>query len=93
MDVIMRRRNADVLFWASIKPNKRGSFEDFMLLLSEQARRENIKLTFVFGEELEEYYQGKGMEFIAADVTKLNSPWFLSRTVRRLRPRCIHFHF
>jgi glycosyltransferase involved in cell wall biosynthesis len=91
--MIGNHQNTDVLFWANIKPNKRGSFEDFMLLLSEKACLQNVNIKFVFGEGLDEAYQDKGMDFISADVTKLCSPLLLYRVVKETRPRCIHFHF
>ena len=90
---IHKKNSVDVLFWANIEPNKRGSFEDFMLRLSQEAMNQGLKIKFVFGNKVSGYYKDKNIDYISTNISNLNSVPFLRSVLKKEQPRTIHFHF
>ena len=91
-----KRKAVDVLFWACIEPNKRGSFEDFILCLHQESLLHGIKIKFVFANTtnvlLKSIEEG-GIDYISADLSNIDSLIFMASLLRRIHAKTIHFHF
>ena len=50
----MKTTTCDILFWASIQPNKHGSFEDFICHLARACSQHDLEIVFALGDEITE---------------------------------------
>jgi L-malate glycosyltransferase len=85
------KKQVDVLFWANIAPNKRGSFEDFIFCLSKEASIQGINIIFVFLSNVNDHL--KNIHCIETDTEKIHSLLFLKTLLKKIQPDIIHFHF
>jgi glycosyltransferase involved in cell wall biosynthesis len=87
----------DVLVWASVRPDKHGSFEDFLLAFGRQAQARGHRVLFAVARGVSEAMaalfrtaQIKYREFSPAELSSGRS---MFRAVRRHRCRFVHVHF
>ena len=87
----------DIIFWANINPNKRGSFEDFISKLSKECKKEGIKIIFVLGNDICSIVKKQFSEnFVQYDLIPSKSSNFLKQVrnkVTKYKPKIIHFNF
>ncbi|AMM40213.1 group 1 glycosyl transferase [Candidatus Desulfofervidus auxilii] len=87
----------DIIFWANINPNKRGSFEDFISKLSKECKKEGIKIIFVLGNDICSIVKKQFLEnFVQYDLISSKSSNFLKQVrnmVTKYKPKIIHFNF
>lgn len=87
----------DVLFWASLHPNKRGSFEDYICHLASECVKDSIKIRFVLGDDISsvvrQLFKDNGVEYYPVRERDLNSVKALAGILKEARPRMVHFNF
>jgi len=87
----------DIIFWANINPNKRGSFEDFISKLAKECKKEGIKITFVLGNDICFIVKKQFLEnFVQYDLIPLKSSNFFKQIrnmVTKYKPKIIHLNF
>lgn len=91
------RSGCDVLFWADLHPNKRGSFEDYVCQLAAACRQRGLKIHFVLGdaitEEVESRFAQYGVAHERLSNRAIKSLGELRRMCRLWKPRIVHFNF
>ena len=87
------KKQVDVLFWANIEPNKRGSFEDFIFCLAKEAQLRNIKVKFIFLNDVIERFKNSDIHYLSVNPNDMDSISFLYSFLRKIRVETIHFNF
>jgi glycosyltransferase involved in cell wall biosynthesis len=87
----------DILFYALIHPDKRGSFEDFVCRLSERCRERNLRVRFLFCEKMNEdvrrCFSISRVDFDTRPQEKFIDLPTLTEILRSYRPKVVHLHF
>lgn len=89
--------NVDVLFWANLLPNKKGSFEDYICHLASECTKNSINIKFVLGNDISNsvkcLFKEFGVKYYALQKTDLNSVKAMAKILKETRPELVHFHF
>lgn len=89
--------NVDVLFYASLNPQKKGSFEDYVCQLALGCKKKAIKIKFVLGEHIAESvkdaFNSSGVEWYPLRSTELDTARAMIRVLKQTKPCLIDFHF
>ena len=87
----------DVLFLASLHPNKRGSFEDYICHLASECTRNNISIKFVFGNgissSIKHLFKVHNIKYRTLKGNEFNSMKILVRMLIETRPKLVHINF
>ncbi|MFZ3137483.1 MAG: glycosyltransferase family 4 protein [Thermodesulfovibrionales bacterium] len=88
-------RDTDVLFYASLQPNKRGSFEDFICHLASACKENNIKIKFVVGNDVSNQVKILFKEYHVEwyPLPSKASVKAFARVIKETKPKLVHFHF
>ncbi|MGB9940439.1 glycosyltransferase family 4 protein [Methanosarcina sp.] len=88
-----------ILSVCDISPNKRGSFEEFLISLTEKLRENEINHVILFRDKpiksIEEILLKKGAEIDIFKPSKFSIFNFFSlhKIIKEIRPEIAHFHF
>lgn len=87
----------DVLIWARIRANKRGSFEAYLQSMAERCHAQGLSTAFVLVEGtqaalLERFHQ-IGVSVFEMPPEDWMSPAALKRVLAAFQPQIVHFHF
>lgn len=91
-----QNREIDVLFWANLNPNKRGSFEDYICRLSSFCEGNGVRIKFILGNEIIELLRTLFDKFRVDYFLlpkKLNSIPTMIKVLRDTKPKIVHFNF
>jgi glycosyltransferase involved in cell wall biosynthesis len=90
-------KKIDVLFWASINPDKRGSFEDYICHLSSFCKANDVRIKFVLGNKinnlLKTLFNELSVDYLPLPLEDLNSIWMMTRILKNFKPKITHFNF
>jgi glycosyltransferase involved in cell wall biosynthesis len=87
----------DLLYWADIHPNKRGSIEDYICYLAQAANQAGITMKFILGSDICDEMRQRFTDF-RVDYTPFprqisGSPWGRTRFIKNYRPRAVNYSF
>ena len=87
----------DILFCASVHPDKRGSFEDFVCRLSERCRERNLRIRFLLCEKISKDVR-RSFSISRVDFDTRPQERFIDlpsviRILRGYRPKVVHLNF
>lgn len=86
-----------ILLWADINPEKRGSYEDFLLNLGREARHRDLQLALVTGNQVTPtivtQLRQSQVEYFPLPIHSLKQPAVLRKYLRSVRPDLVHLHF
>lgn len=87
----------DVLIWARIRANKRGSFEAYLQAMAECCQAQGLSTAFVLVEgtqaALLERFHRIGVSVFEMPPEDWMSPAALKRVLAAFQPQIVHFHF
>lgn len=90
-------KKIDVLFWANLHPNKRGSFEDYICRLSSFCRENGVRIKFVLGNQINDLvrtlFNKFRVDYLLFLPKKLNSITTMIKVLRDTKPKIVHFNF
>lgn len=93
----LQAQAVDVLIWARIRANKRGSFEAYLQATAEQCLAQGLSVAIVVVEktrpELLEQFNRVGVSVYEMPAECWVSPAVLKRVLTVFQPRIVHFHF
>jgi len=86
-----------VLCWAQIKPNKKGSFEDYLWAMSKKAKRRHWRFILcVLGPvnpQLNLELQDSDCEIVYLTHEQSQNPWHLIKLLHQYKINILHTHF
>lgn len=87
----------DILFWAYISPEKRGSFEDYICHLSRACLKSGLKIKFVLGGKitqsvLSQFLKVK-VDYHLLSENDITSNWHMFKIMRAAMPGILNLHF
>ena len=90
-------KKIDVLFWANLHPNKRGSFEDYICRLSSFCRENGVRIKFALGNQINDLlrtlFDKFRVDYLLFLPKKLNSITTMIKVLRDSKPKIVHFNF
>lgn len=88
--------NVDIMFFIELAPIKRGSFEDFVINISNKLDRKNISSIFIFNRninsQLNSYFKEMNVKYEVVDI-KNHKFTNLIKFIIKYKPKICHFHF
>jgi glycosyltransferase involved in cell wall biosynthesis len=91
------RPRYDILVWANIRPEKHGSFEDFMIVLNRRVNRAGRSILFAFARGVSNamaaLFEKEGLKYRQFSESELHSGSTIYRAVRNHDCRVVHVHF
>ena len=97
MAILKKDKKVDILFWANLNPNKRGSFEDYICHLASACKTGGLQIRFLLGEEvnpsLSALFEKFGVDFVPLPFKELNSVRAMAKILNESKPKAVHFNF
>jgi glycosyltransferase involved in cell wall biosynthesis len=97
MAILKKDKKVDILFWANLNPNKRGSFEDYICHLASACQANGLKIIFLLGNEINNSLRMLFDEFsvslIPLSSKELNSIGSVIKILKNSKPKIVHFNF
>ena len=97
MAVGTSNKEIDVLFWANINPNKRGSFEDYICRLSSFCKENGVRIKFALGNQINDtlraLFDKFSVDYLPLSSKDLNSIWTMIEVLKKFKPKIIHLNF
>jgi glycosyltransferase involved in cell wall biosynthesis len=90
-------KKIDVLFWADINPNKRGSFEDYIWRLSSFCKENGVRIKFALGNQISDsvraLFDKFCVDYFLLPSKELTSIWTMVRVFKNFKPKIIDYRF
>ena len=90
-------KNVDILWWVALCPNKRGSFEDYVVRVGNRCERSGLSFAVVFvapcPADMVTWFNDEGIRFFEIKYSEIESTIEVARFLLKLRPQIIHFHY
>jgi len=97
MTICLKDKKIDVLFWANLNPNKKGSFEDYICRLSSFCKENGVCIKFVLGNQINDslrtLFNKYNVDYFPLPSKELDSIWTMIGVLKSLKPKIIHFNF
>lgn len=97
MAILKKDKKVDIIFWANLNPNKRGSFEDYICHLASACEAKGLKIRFLLGEEvnrsLSALFEKFGVDLVLLPLKELNSVRTMAKILNEAKPKVVHFNF
>lgn len=97
MAILKKDKKVDIIFWANLNPNKRGSFEDYICHLASACKASGLQIRFLLGDEVNRsvsaLFEKSGVDLVPLPFKELNSVRGMARILNESKPKAVHFHF
>jgi len=97
MVILKKDKKVDIVFWANLNPNKRGSLRTTFCHLSSVCSSNGVNIVFILGNEVinsvRTVFADSGVDFIPLSLRELNSIGTMVKILKSLRPKIVHFNF
>lgn len=97
MAIYRKDKRVDVLFWANLNPNKRGSFEDYICRLSSLCQENGVRVKFVLGDQINDslrtLFNKYSVDYFPLSSKEFDSIWTMIGVLKNFKPQIIHLNF
>ena len=97
MAALDNKKEIEILFWANLNPNKRGSFEDYICHLASKCRVNRFRIKFALGNQINDSlrkpFRENSVDYFPLPSMELNSICTMIRVLKNFKPKIIHLHF
>lgn len=94
---MVRASKIDVLFWANLNPNERGSFEDYICHLASACKSEGIGIKLFLGEQINDslktLFVKNNVDAVLFPISKLVPLMSMRNLLKETNTTIVHFNF
>jgi len=94
---LKKDKKVDIIFWANLNPNKRGSFEDYICHLASACRASGLEIKFLLGDEVNPslipLFEKFNVELIRLSPKNFDSLRVMVKILNCSKPKIVHFNF